>query len=202
MFEQLIIHTHMLRYLITLKTKSILTECYSLNKGITVKQIKKSGMTILKEHYFSCMEEQILPELLQNTQEQTFLCQWGNSQNDRLLLLDVTIDEQKFVLVNLYNASREKDQQNTISELSEMLKKVNNISAKQIFISTHYQKAKEEILQKKSILLKLSMLKRPLIIAIFGGLEIPKSKDLLFSKIIVLAFLNVDWTFFCFKYFA
>ena len=40
------------------------------------------------------------------------------------------------------------------------------------------------------------MLKRPLIIAIFGGLEIPKSKDLLFGKIIVLAFFNVDWTFF------
>ena len=159
-------------------------------------------MATLKEHYFSCMEEQILPELLQNTQEQTFLCQWGNSQNGRLLLLDVTIDEQKFVLVNLYNASREKDQQNTISELSEMLKKVNNISAKQIFILTHYYKAKEEILQKKSMLLKLLMLKRPLIIAIFGGLEIPKSKDLLFGKIMVLAFLNVDWTFFCFKYFA
>ena len=31
-------------------------------------------------------------------------------KNRRLLLLDVTIDEQNFVLVNLYNANTEKNQ--------------------------------------------------------------------------------------------
>ena len=46
----------------------------------------------------------------------------------------VRIDEQNFVLVNLYNANTEKDQLNTINELSEMLKSANNVSAKQIIL--------------------------------------------------------------------
>ena len=36
----------------------------------------------------------------------------------------VRIDEQNFVLVNLYNANTEKDQLNTINELKKMLKSV------------------------------------------------------------------------------
>ena len=34
----------------------------------------------------------------------------------------------------VYNANKEEDQLNTIDELSEMLKSVNNISAKQIIL--------------------------------------------------------------------
>ena len=37
-------------------------------------------------------------------------------------------------MVNLYNANTEKDQLNTINELKEMLKSVNNISAKQMIL--------------------------------------------------------------------
>ena len=38
-----------------------------------------------------------------------------------LLRLNITTDKQNFVLLNLYNANTEKDQLNTINELSEML---------------------------------------------------------------------------------
>ena len=55
-------------------------------------------------------------------------------KNSRLLLLGVTKDEQNFLLVILYNANTEKDQLNTINELSEMLKSANNITAKQIIL--------------------------------------------------------------------
>lgn len=36
-----------------------------------------------------------------------------------LLVLDVTIDEQNFVLVNMYNTNMEKDHRNTLNELCE-----------------------------------------------------------------------------------
>ena len=59
-------------------------------------------------------------------------------------------------MVNLYNVNTEKDQLTTTDELSEMLKNVNNISAKQIilggiliFTLTLYQKAKMETLYLK-----------------------------------------------------
>ena len=58
-----------------------------------------------------------------------------NGPKSRLFLLNVTIDEQNFVLVTLYNANTEKAQLNTINELREMLKCVNNISAKQIILA-------------------------------------------------------------------
>ena len=55
-------------------------------------------------------------------------------KNGRLLLLDVTINEQNFILVNLYTAKTEENQVNIINELTEMLKSVYNISAKQIIL--------------------------------------------------------------------
>ena len=55
-------------------------------------------------------------------------------KNGRFFLLDVTNDEQNFVLANLYNDNTEKDQLNTIHELTEISESVNNISAKQIIL--------------------------------------------------------------------
>ena len=52
------------------------------------------------------------------------------NRNCCLLPLDMTIDDQNFVLVNLYIANTEKNQLNAFNELSEMLKSVNNISTK------------------------------------------------------------------------
>ena len=59
-----------------------------------------------------------------------FLKEKKMNRNGCLLPLDMTIDDQNFVLVNLYNANTEKNQLNAFNELSEMLKSVNNISPK------------------------------------------------------------------------
>ena len=108
-------------------------------------------------------------------------------KNSRILLIDVKTDEQNFVLVNLFNANTEKDQLNTINELSERLKSVNNISAKQIILGGDFNLSFDSLLEiqggnpmlKKSLFLKWLSLKTRLNFAICGGLEIPKSKDLL-----------------------
>ena len=59
-------------------------------------------------------------------------------KNGRLLLLDVTIDEQNFILINLYTVKTEENQVNIINELNEMLKSVYNISAKQIILGVDF----------------------------------------------------------------
>ena len=59
-------------------------------------------------------------------------------KNGCLLLLDVTIDEQNFILINLYTVKTEENQVNIINELNEMLKSVYNISAKQIILGVDF----------------------------------------------------------------
>ena len=59
-------------------------------------------------------------------------------KNGRLLLLYVTIDEQNFILINLYTVKTEENQVNIINELNEMLKSVYNISAKQIILGVDF----------------------------------------------------------------
>ena len=63
-FEELRIQAKELIHLINLKTKSVLMDFYSFNKQIPVKRTKKSGMTILKEHYSFRMDKRTLVELL------------------------------------------------------------------------------------------------------------------------------------------
>ena len=79
-----------------------------------------------------------------------------NRQKWSILLLDVILHEQNFVLVNLHNANTEKDQLNTIDELKEMLKSVNNISAKQTIIGADFNLYFDSLLesQDKNLILK------------------------------------------------
>ena len=81
-----------------------------------------------------------------------------------------------------------------------MLKSVNNISAKQIILGGHFNLYFVSLLESqggnpilnKNLLPKWLTLKIPLNFGIFGGLEIQKSKDLLFGRITGLALFNVD----------
>ena len=116
-----------LRHLNTLKTQSILTEWYSFKKRIPNKTTKKNGMTILKEDYSFWMKQ------LSTWNKKSFILEERKTDKSGIiLLLDVIIDEQNFILVNIYNANMEKDHVNNIDEFSKMIKNVNNISAKQI----------------------------------------------------------------------
>ena len=92
----------------------------------------------------------------------------------------------------------EEDQLNTFNELSEMLKSVNNISAEQIILGGDFNLYFDSLLENQGgnpILKKIYCLPKWLrlkILSNFGGLEIPKLKDLLFGKITGLALFNVD----------
>ena len=55
-----------------------------------------------------------------------------NDKNGNLSLLDVKIDDQNFILLNIYNANIEKEQLSALTELKTILNNVNNISSKQI----------------------------------------------------------------------
>ena len=118
-----------------LKTRSISMEQYSFKKHIPVKKTQKTRMANLKEQYSFRMEQQTLLGFLQHTQEKNPLFQRKDIHTKMV-----------------YNANKEEDQLNTIDELSEMLKSVNNISAKQIILEgifivilTLYQKSNVEI---------------------------------------------------------
>ena len=52
-------------------------------------------------------------------------------------------------MVNLYNANTEKDQLNTINELSEMLKSPNNVSAKQITLGGDFNLYFDSLLESQ-----------------------------------------------------
>ena len=79
-------------------------------------------------------------------------------KNGCILLLGVIIDEQNFLLVNLYNVNTEKDQLNTIDEPSKMLKSFNNISPKLIILGGAFYLYFDSLLESKggnSILKKI-----------------------------------------------
>ena len=46
-------------------------------------------------------------------------------KNGRILILDVNIDELRYVLVNIYNANTEVEQVQVLSELNELMKNIN-----------------------------------------------------------------------------
>ena len=49
----------------------------------------------------------------------------ARDKNGRILILDVNIDEIRYVLVNIYNANTEVEQVQVLSELSELMKNIN-----------------------------------------------------------------------------
>ena len=85
----------------------------------------------------------------------------------------------------------EKDEIDLIDELSKILKSVNKINTKQIIFggNFNFNSLIESYAGKR--IAKMIELKNTLNFAIFGGLEIPKTKDLLFRKIVGLALFNI-----------
>ena len=114
-----------------------------------------------------------------------------------------TINERNFVLAKLCNANTEWSTKYYWWTLSEILKSLNNISAKQLIISgdltfilTLFSQGRNPslILLLYFIFCQILELKHILIFAMFGGLKIIRTKNLLFA-IIWRALFKVDWTF-------
>ena len=56
----------------------------------------------------------------------------GNNRNGRILILDASLDNDKYMLINLYNASNKQEQVSTLTNLQCMLKELNINDSKQI----------------------------------------------------------------------
>ena len=56
----------------------------------------------------------------------------GTNRNDRILILDASLDNDKYILINLYNASNKQEQFKTLTNLQCMLKELNINDSKQI----------------------------------------------------------------------
>ena len=48
----------------------------------------------------------------------------AGDENGRILILDINIDEIRYVLANIYNANTEVEQVQVLSELSELMKNI------------------------------------------------------------------------------
>ena len=95
------------------------------------------------------MEQQIFFELLYNTQEQHLFEERKTDKNSRILLLDVTIDKKILYWLIYIMLTNEKDQLNTIDELSEILKNVNIISTEQIILGVGFNLYFDSLLESQ-----------------------------------------------------
>ena len=55
-----------------------------------------------------------------------------NDKSGRVLIIEVKIENEVLVLFNLYNANMENEQLSTLSDLSNMLERINDINNKRI----------------------------------------------------------------------
>ena len=57
-----------------------------------------------------------------------------SDQNGRILIIDTKVNNEKFLLINLYNANTESEQIKTLDTLKNLLKHIDNISDKKIIL--------------------------------------------------------------------
>ena len=57
-----------------------------------------------------------------------------NDKSGRILILEVKIENEVLLLINLYNANTENEQLSTLSDLSNMLEKIDDINNKSIVL--------------------------------------------------------------------
>ena len=61
-----------------------------------------------------------------------------NDDQGRILILDIKIFDKELLLVNLYNANTEKEQLDTLTKVSEMLKSIPNIINKNLILGDDF----------------------------------------------------------------
>ena len=57
-----------------------------------------------------------------------------NVDNDRILILEATIDGFNYILINLHNANTEREQLTTIKNLNDLLKDLRIFMIKMLFL--------------------------------------------------------------------
>ena len=83
-----------------------------------------------------------------------------NDKSGRVLILEIKIENKVLLLINLYNANTENEQLSTLSDLSNMLEKIDDINNKSIVFGGDFNlffeaKLEEQggypVLKKKSL---------------------------------------------------
>ena len=84
-----------------------------------------------------------------------------NDKSGRVLILEVKIENEVLLLINLYNANTENEQLSTLSDLSNMLEKIDDINNKSILFGDFNLlfEAKLEAQGGKPVLKKKSLVK-------------------------------------------
>ena len=94
---------------------------------------KKNLTIIFKDSCVFHTVEQILVELPEAIMKKNFeLLNQFYDKSKRVLIIEVKIENKVLLLINLYNANTENEELSTLSDLNNILEKINNINAKSI----------------------------------------------------------------------
>ena len=62
------------------------------------------------------------------------------NESGRILILDVKVSDNDFLLINLYNANKESEQLNTLSTLCNLSDSITDLHCKNIILGGHFTK--------------------------------------------------------------
>ena len=129
-----------------------------------------------------------------------------SDNSGRILVLDVTIDGTKYLLINLYNGKTETEQFKILESLSKILKDFQDLSEKNITFAGDFnlffdqlESAAGNPILKELAVSKLIELKVSLNCDIWQ-IRNPKPKHFLFGNVISLEFCREDLTIYLKQY--
>ena len=125
-----------------------------------------------------------------------------NDKNGRILILEVTIDDTEYLLINIYNANAEQHQLETLQNLSILLENFDNFYDKNVILAGDFNlffnkklecKWGRPILKKQSVR-HIIKLQEAFDLSDIWRIRNPKKNILLSDKSIFPELSNVDWT--------
>ena len=123
-----------------------------------------------------------------------------DNDHGRILILEVTIDDTEYLLLNVYNASTEQEQLKALQNLSVMLENFYSFCSNNVIIAGNFNLFFSKMLEckggdphfKKHSVSHIIKILETFDCAIFGELETRKQNHLLSDKNIFLVFYSVD----------
>ena len=106
---------------------------YFYKKLALIAKSNKNGKKTLKLQFFSHGKSNSCGVLIAYFGTGTFIVKKKQTDNEgRILILDVSINDSEYILINLYNANTENEQIDVLSSLFELLEEFDICPAKQL----------------------------------------------------------------------
>ena len=113
-----------------------------------------------------------------------------SAKSGRILLVEATIDDMVFVLINIYNANTEFEQLETLPDLGSILDKVNDIQSKNIVLGDDFnvifdisiESLGGNLCLKKKSIAKLIQIKEKINLCDIWRIQNPKIKRFTFQQ--------------------